>query len=69
MHKINKNEGEFKMSKVIAILLIIFIVYTFLSVSSNAKAEITKSTIDIPFKITNTINNIVETTTENVNAN
>lgn len=54
------------MSKIFIIGLIAFFVYVFCSISIDAKREITKTTVDIPVKITQTINSMVENTAQGI---
>uniref|UniRef100_A0A6M3LGE6 Uncharacterized protein n=1 Tax=viral metagenome TaxID=1070528 RepID=A0A6M3LGE6_9ZZZZ len=47
------------MSKLLTILLLAFCIYTFVTISTQAKAEIMQSTINIPVKITQAIANVM----------
>lgn len=51
--------GLCKMNKLLTILLLAFCIYTFISISTQAKAEVMQSTINIPVKITQAIANVM----------
>jgi hypothetical protein len=52
------------MTKLLTVLLLAFMIYTFVSVNTLAKAEIARTTIDIPVKITQYIANIMASVDE-----
>ncbi len=52
------------MSKLLLSLLLAFCIYTFVSVNIQAKAEIVRTTIDIPVKIGQVIANITNSIDE-----
>ena len=47
------------MGRMLNVLLLAFLIYTFVAVNTTAKAEIMRTTVDIPVKITQAIANVM----------